>query len=84
VPIRQQPTPVADFDDGGETVEVLTTHWINDADIGDGSGPVTDSICVHRKVKPVTVGFSLVVITVIGAIALSRHCLPENIDDLQI
>ena len=35
--------PVPEFDDGGETVEVLTTHWINDANIGDGSGPVTDS-----------------------------------------
>ena len=39
-----QSEPVADFDDGGETIEILTTHWINDADIGDGNGPVTDSL----------------------------------------
>ena len=38
-----QPEPDADFDVGGETVEVLTTHWINESDIGDGSGPVMDS-----------------------------------------
>ena len=35
---------VVEFDDGGETVEILTTHWINESDIGDGKGPVTDAL----------------------------------------
>jgi hypothetical protein len=42
-PDKSTSAPAPEFDDGGETIEVLTTHWINDATIGDGSGPVTDS-----------------------------------------
>jgi glucose dehydrogenase len=39
-----QQEPVVEFDDGGESVEILTTHWINESDIGDGNGPATDAL----------------------------------------
>ena len=46
--VEGQSSASNDFD-GGETIEILTTHWINSRDIGQGKGPVTNQMLLEDK-----------------------------------
>ncbi len=46
--VEDQPSASNDFDEG-ETIEILTTHWINNRDIGQGKGPVTSQMLLENQ-----------------------------------
>ena len=64
--------PVADFDDGGETIEILTTLIS-----GMEKVPLQMRFYALLNVKQATSGFNLVATTLIDGIVLLKHCLPK-------
>ena len=80
--VEDQPPASNDFD-GGETIEILTTHWINSRDIGQGKGPITSQMLVESQSN-----YSDSWIQYGGDYANHRHSpikalSPDNVKDLE-